>query len=271
MMTFHPWMIAISLIVSVAYGLMLDGLYSLKKNILIEIPIVLFSVVLQPLFLHNGVTPLFYINDNAVTLEMCVYGMIISAMLISVIHWVGCIGHFLPMDKLMYLFGRIIPTIGMILSMILRFVPLFKERFHQISDAQKGMGRTIKNTGFITGCRLYIRQLSILLSWSMEASIETAQSMESRGYGLKNRTSYHTYKISREDIWISIYLTILFIICVAGIVSGSLNVYYFPQINIPEVHGVSVGTMVAFVLLSIFPCVYDIRGAVQWKYWNSRI
>ena len=39
------------------------------------VPIMLFSVIILPIFNHNGVTPLFYVNDMAVTLENIIYGL----------------------------------------------------------------------------------------------------------------------------------------------------------------------------------------------------
>lgn len=43
--------------------------------------------------------------------------------------------------------------------------------------------------------------LSAMLTWSFENAVETADSMRSRGYGLKGRTSFSIYRMSRRD-WV---------------------------------------------------------------------
>ena len=49
------------------------------------VPIMLFSVIILPIFNHNGVTPLFYVNDMAVTLENVIYGFFMTIMLMAVL------------------------------------------------------------------------------------------------------------------------------------------------------------------------------------------
>ena len=44
-----------------------------------------------------------------------------------------------------------------------------------------------------------VKILSIMITWSLENAIETADSMKSRGHGLKGRTSYSLYKFDKRD------------------------------------------------------------------------
>lgn len=89
-------------------------------------------------------------------------------------------------DKFLYLFGRVLPVLSLLLSMSFRFIPLLKNRYREISMGQRCMGR--QGGGLIQRGRLLAKKVSILISWSLEAAIETSDSMESRGYGLKGRT-----------------------------------------------------------------------------------
>ena len=47
------------------------------------VPMFLLVAVTNPLFSHNGVTPLFYLNGNPVTLEAFVYGAAIAVMVVQ--------------------------------------------------------------------------------------------------------------------------------------------------------------------------------------------
>ena len=69
---------------------------------MITIPVVIFSVLIQPIFNHSGVTPLFYINDNMVCLENIIYGAVISLLLIAVIQWCSVAASYLSSEKMMF-------------------------------------------------------------------------------------------------------------------------------------------------------------------------
>ena len=66
--------------------------------------------------------------------------------------------------------------------MVLRFIPMMIKRWREIHEAQIGMLCT-QNTGMIPKAKQFTKELSILISWSLENSIDTSVSMVSRGYG----------------------------------------------------------------------------------------
>ena len=86
-------------------------------------------------------------------------------------------------DKFVYLFGRVIPALSLVLSMTLRFVPKFKAQVKIVSSAQRCVGRDVSNGGVLQRARNGLTILSILVTWALENAIETADSMRSRGYG----------------------------------------------------------------------------------------
>ncbi len=83
--------------------------------------------LLNPMFNHYGVTMLYYVKSsgNWITLEALVYGVVLGAVMFVVIQWFSCYNKVMTTDKFIYLFGRIIPALSLILSMALRFVPRF--------------------------------------------------------------------------------------------------------------------------------------------------
>ena len=72
----------------------------------------LLVAVTNPLFSHNGVTPLFYLNGNPVTLEAFVYGAAIAVMVVGVMLWCRCYSAVMTSDKFLYLFGLRHPQAG---------------------------------------------------------------------------------------------------------------------------------------------------------------
>lgn len=261
----NPIMLAIAFIFSFVYSVMCCGIKIIGNNLRVFIPISIFTLIVQPIFSHNGSTPLFYINENAVTLETLIYGGMVSVLLFSTIQWFNCYNKIISSDKFLYLFGRVVPSLALVVSMIFRMIPLLKYRFKEIDEAQMALGRKGKDEGFFNWVKVFIKELSILISWSLEASIDTADSMESRGYGLKGRTSFHLYKWSRKDSLWGVFILCFICICMFGILEKSVQVYYFPTFYMKEMSGISIVTIFSFIILGSFPIIYDLGGMLKWK------
>ena len=271
MITMNPLLLLISYVMSFVNNAIFCGLKASLKGYFVEIPIFLFTAVIQPIFSRSGTTVLYYVNDNAVTLEAYIYGAATGVLLVSIIRWCSCIRVLLCGDKLMYLFGRFIPVLGLTFSMIMRFIPLLKQRYAQIHDAQLAMGRKLENVGLFGKMSMFTKEISILISWTLENSIETSASMEARGYGLKNRTSYHHYKLKSTDILAIIYIVIIFVVIAAGIICGYANMYYLPIVYFGGNVWANVALAILFVMLCGLPVLFAIKGAVKWHYLNSKM
>ena len=103
-----------------------------------------------------------------------------------------------------------------------------------------------------------MKEFSILISWSLEDSIELSDSMEARGYGLKGRTFYHLFQFRKTD-GIGLFIIIVLSIPIwITICMGGFQVYYFPAYLLPEwklEHWISV---IAYLALLSFPVVIEI-------------
>lgn len=85
MFTLNPVIITVSFVMALLGVLRHKGTGALKMTAMLFVPIMLFSVIILPIFNHNGVTPLFYVNDMAVTLENIIYGLFMTIMLMAVL------------------------------------------------------------------------------------------------------------------------------------------------------------------------------------------
>lgn len=260
----HPLFLGLSFVMAWCYSIVLRGVRAVRFNCLVLLPALVLTVLLNTLNVHNGVTVLFYLNGNRITLEAIVYGCISALMLTSVIIWFSCFGAIVTEDKFIYIFGRIAPVIALTLSMILRYIPLLKNRFLEVSAAQRCMGRG-GDTSVIAKIRRFGKEVSILIAWSLEASIESADSMEARGYGLHGRTSFHLFRLAGADCWILVLMLLLGGISAAACVMGQTNIYYYPTIMFPPVSFVQGVSLAAFGLLMLTAVVLDIRGMRQWN------
>lgn len=261
----HPVLLAISLVSSMAYSILLNGKKAVKFNFLYMVPVMLLIAIANPAFSHEGATILVYINDNPITLESIWYGIAAAVMFGSVILWFSCYNAVMTSDKFIYLFGRVFPALSLVFSMVLRFVPKLKAQVRVISQSQKCIGRDVTNGNLLQRAKNGIKILSILTTWSLENAIETADSMRSRGYGLKGRTSFSLYRFDRRDCATLSVLGVLFLLVCAGAALGENNIRYFPTIAMTEVTAFSMVVYAAYAGLCLLPVILEIGEEIKWR------
>ncbi len=263
----HPIFLSISLICSFIYSVALKGKKAVKFNILYMLPLLIVTAFINPAFNHEGVTILFYLKGgNPITLESIIYGIAAAMMFISVILWFSCYNEIMTSDKFIYLWGRIIPGISLIISMVLRFVPKYKAQIKNISNGQKSIGRDISNGNIITRAKNGIKILSIMTTWALENAIETADSMKSRGYGLRGRTSFSIFRFDKRDKITLSSMFILTVVILIGYWFGKNSIKYFPYIKIEPISAFSIVVYSSYFLLCITPVIADFREEIKWKY-----
>lgn len=239
-------------------------------NIGFFLPLFFLVTVTNPLFSHNGITPLFFMNGNPVTLEAFVYGAAIAVMIIGVMLWCKCYNEIMTTDKFLYLFGKTIPKLSLIISMALRFVPLFKRQLKRVNNSQKALG-LYSSKSYFDRLKYSARVLMAMITWSLENSIETSASMKARGYGIKGRTTFSLFRFYPEDgllLGISIFLLLISLI---GTALGVTSFYYYPKISTVDFSLPAVITYSSFTLLSFLPFIIEIKEKILWKYYVSKI
>ena len=267
MFSMSPVFLAATLVFSWLYSILLNGKKAIKSNLLFTLPIVVIMAVINTLFTHNGATVLFYVNNSRITLEALLYGLAAAVLLSSIIVWFSCFNVVMTSDKLIFIFGKAAPVLGLTLSMIFRFIPLLKARFREISMGQRCMGRHVTG-GFMAKLRQVTKEVSILISWSLEAAIETSDSMEARGYGLPGRTSFHLFKMTHTDKVLLTGISISGIIGAVGCALGKTSIYYYPKVVLGQWDIMTVITFAAYIALLAVPVIADILGEIKWQQYR---
>ena len=272
MFIMHPACLLISFVCGFAYSVYLNGKKALKFGLIFLLPMLIVTSLLNPAFNHAGGTILLYLaSGNPLTLESIAYGIASAVLLCAVASWFACFNAVMTSDKFVFLFGRIIPALSLILSMALRFVPRFKAQIKVISNAQKCVGRDASNGGIFKRIRHGIRILSIMVTWALENAIETADSMKGRGYGLPGRTAFSIYRFDARDRTALIYLLVCGGYVVAGAAVGGLYYRYFPTIKGAPLTVYNASLFVIYAALCIMPLVLNVKEDLKWKAIESKI
>ncbi len=272
MFMMHPVFLVISLVAAATYSIYLNGKKAILFNLCGMLPLLLLSTIVNPLFNHQGATILTYFSSgNPLTLESIIYGLAAATMFVSVIMWFSCYNAVMTSDKFIYLFGRLIPSISLIFSMVLRFVPKFTSQAKKISAAQKCIGRDISNGNMRERIRNGLKIISILTTWALENGIETADSMRSRGYGLPGRTSFSIFRFSTRDKLVLGLLLLVTIFLFVAIAAKKIFIVYYPLISLNENTVLAVAVYVTYTLLCFFPLIFDVVEDLRWRALKSRI
>lgn len=265
MLTRHPVYIGISFTAASIYCVYLKGFRQYGKTLLMLLPMLLIIAGANALFSGMGLTVLFYMGGRPVTAEAFAYGLSSGFMLGAVLLWFQCYQEVMDNDKFLWLFGKPAPVIAMMVSMIFRFIPETIRKAGQISRSQKALlGKKEESRKQQTAHA--VRMASILMSWSMESSIETADSMRARGYGANKRTTYERYRMRRYDWAALIILAASAGFCMWQILTEASKLMYYP-VFIPAGNWWPAFAVYAFVLL--YPLILEGREQLLWLRLNS--
>ena len=268
----HPVYLTVSLLCAAAFSIRLSGKSALRPQLKFLLPTVLAVALINPAFSHAGVTILAYLpSGNPLTLESIVYGTAAAVMLAAVILWFSCFNVVMTTDKFVYLFGRVIPSMSLVLSMAFRFVPRFAAQFREVSEAQRCIGRDLSEGSAVERLKKAASIVSIMVTWSLENAAQTADSMKSRGYGLSGRTAFSVYRLDGRDKALLVWLLLCGFYIVCGWAAGGIEFHYYPMITGAQLGAFQLSFMLAYLLLCLTPIVLDAVEDIKWKHSSSEI
>lgn len=265
----NPVFLTLSLAGSVTLFLIRNKTNGIKSHIFFFFMFII-TALINPVFYHNGVTVLFIANDNPVTLEALLYGIAASAMIISVIYWFRSFSQMMTSDRLLYLFGSVSPKTALVLSMTLRYIPLFSAQTKNISRAQKALG-LYKEDNVIDNMRGGIRVFSVMTTWALENGVITADSMNARGYGIGRRTFFSLYRFGSSDAIMLALTAVLSALTAAGILSGATDFEFYPEITAAGLTPLSLLSYISYGTLAFLPTFIEAEERLKWKYLQSKI
>ncbi|MBP5578345.1 MAG: energy-coupling factor transporter transmembrane protein EcfT [Ruminococcus sp.] len=269
MFSTYPLLMAMSLIGGVLFFTVRNGLSHGREHIFFWL---LFAVlaIANPLISHNGRTVLFVMNHNPVTLEAALYGLNSAAMITGVLYWFRSLTQIMTSEKLLYITGALSPKLSLVISMALRFVPLFSRQSVKINNAQKAMG-LYKDDNIIDDIKGRSRVFSILVTWALENGIITADSMEARGFGVHRRTQLKQFGFRTVDIILLTASLLLTGITAAAVGTGALSFEFYPSLKaeLPGILGAA--GLVSYGVLILLPIIIETEACLRWKYLRSVI
>lgn len=221
----------------------------------------LLMAAINPLTYHNGQTPLLVVNGNPITLEATLYGLAAAGMVTAVLLWFRVFSRLMTSDRLLCLLGGLSPRLALLLSLTLRYVPLFTSQAKKIKQSQQALG-LYKEDNIVDGFRGGLHIFSVMVTWALENGIITADSMAARGYGLGRRTQFSLFRFTLQDAAL-VSCSLLFALLTLWGLHGR-TVCYYPAFGFPAVTGRALVGYAAYGLLVLLPMLHTGKEALQW-------
>lgn len=213
MAAIHPVFLLLSLLSALFHCACSRGIRFAACQLAWIIPLVLVVGAVNGLSAQQGSTLLFvWGGHRGFFLESAVYGLLMGVMLSAVLLWFFDFAQVFSSDVWMQLTGSTLPTVGLATSMIARLVPRLRKKggevfgLHDACTAAGTHGKHPRNAMRFS-VRRWLRRvadfctvLNVLMGWALEDSLDTAASMQARGWGVsKRRMSYRRLGFKWRD------------------------------------------------------------------------
>ena len=268
----HPLAQGVSLLCACIYAVQAEGQRAVLFCLKWCLPVFLLTALFNPAFSHEGVTILLYLpTGNPLTLESILYGVSAGVLLVTVMVWFMNSSRVITSDKFIYLFGRVIPALSLVLSMTLRFIPKFKSQLAAVVEAQRSIGRGISQGSLLRRMKLAVSVLSIMITWALENAMDTADSMKGRGYGLPGRTAFSIYRLDDRDKSALAFLLLCAFCLVMGTAASAFSFRYYPGIRAGARTPLALSFQLVYAALCAMPILLNAFEERKWKSIHSKM
>ena len=118
-------------------------------------------------------------------------------------------------------------------------------------------------------CALMV--FSILVTWSLENAVDTADSMRARGYGLPGRSAFSIFTLTKRDKLLLAVMGLLGGTVIAGYALGALSWRYYPSVKGAGFAPLSVLCYLSFLILNLIPVILEQKEAAVCRRLQSQI
>ena len=264
-MLFNPWTVLFCILAELLHLALLTDGKRVGRTAVTSFCMIVFFAILNALLNPWGSTPLLYINDRPFTWEALARGGLTGGMLSAMLLLYLVYAEYIDNGKFLSVFGKILPTFSLMLSMTLRFLPYLRKRLAELREIQRNFGISTE-----TGTLRHRMRSGISLYWSvlsraLEDSMDTYAAMRARGYGNAVKKPVKRDLFAFRDMTAISLVLLLTAGVFAHLCMGSYTFDFFPVIktagslrkNLP-----AYGMYGIFILLPIFLILWE---TLRWK------
>ena len=272
----HPVTAILTLLGGIA-AVPVSGAHLTRRDGFIALIAVLIALT-NPLFAPLGQTVLFRCGPIVYSLEALFYGAVLGVTVAAVLLWGRVLTAAMPADGWMTLLGGRLPHLALVLTMTLRFIPLLGRIGRQMLDVRRVQNGDETRLPLKRRVAAAGKILVSLMSRALEQALDTAVSMQARGYALRDangkpvrRTNAAAKAFGAADAARLTVCILLITPIIAAAAAGGASLTYYPTVVLPAPDALSVAATAALAALVFWPAVSTCKEVLSWRRSRSRI
>ncbi len=269
MFSMNPVVISISFCLSLGLLFAISNFKTAFKTFAFTIAIILLSTLLNPIFVHEGMTKLFYMNGKPITLESIFYGLTVGMMISSSFVWLKSFNIVITSEKIVFLFGNFLPKFATILNLSVGMIPKFKKQYKEIDENLFALGLYGDGNIFRT-LKVKMRLFSTLTTWGIESSVVTADSMKARGFGIARRTKFSIFQFQKSDMFLLILVFVLGMTATIPMFFNVASFYFYPKMKALSFNIDLLVYIFEACFMSLF-AILETGEKIKWHFLKSKI
>ncbi|MEC5423081.1 energy-coupling factor transporter transmembrane component T [Virgibacillus sp. C22-A2] len=267
----HPLFLATGVSLIIVYNFLLDRGTQLKKWAWMITVMSIFILVLTPLFNRRGNHILFYLFNNQVMLEALIQGVMIALTLAGILTMFITFNIVMTADKFLYLFSSVSKQWALLTMLSMRFVPLLRRKLTDMENIQEVKGLSVRKGSIRNRVKNGMLLLQMILTGALENSIQAADSMTARGYGLRRRSNYQAFYMKRQDWIAGCCLVSIASLVIYGWWLGDGVLMLLPVLESMGLIEREWFYFIIWIMLIGFPVWAEGKEVVKWKYYQRKM
>lgn len=195
----------------------------LKQGLWFALPMTLFMLLFNLVFVSSGVTELAVVFGKRITLESILYAFLMGAKLLAATYLFFASGTLVNGDRAVSYCGSKLPKSTLTFLLIFRLIPHFKSTFFHLKDVYATRGVEFDGIPLREKIKSYRTILSVLLEQSLESSFEIGEAAYTRGFLSTKRSVYERSKPGWRDVLILVAIGLLLASYVVLLTTGTAN------------------------------------------------
>lgn len=260
------------LLVAVCLDLWLAGLGNQAKAYFnIGLVMAAFIIFINLLFNHHGSTVIYRLHwfgttELNFTLEVLVFAVAMSLRLLIMLEAFCLFTYLVNPDQIVKYLSHWGGNTALALAITLRLLPELVTKTVTIREIQACRGVEWDNGGIIKKLRNSLPLMAVLLGDSLEGSMQLAQSLQTRGFGVGKRVIYNTAFWSFQDtIFSAITLTGMGLV-IALTLSVQSSFVFYPRLE-PVFSQSALYATLSLMLIFSYPAIMS-GGRRLWHSWK---
>jgi energy-coupling factor transport system permease protein len=270
MLLFHPLVLLLGWGAAVVVNLHLDGGREWRRWSLPMLTGVVLIVLMNPILSHRGRTVLYYLGDIPITLESVIYGVTLALSMLNLLTFFVTYRLVMTEQKFLFLFTRVSPKAALVAMMAMGLVPRLRRRMQELMLIQRTRGVTVLEGSLARRARNGARLVGTLLSWTLEDALQTADSMQARGYGTGTRSVYLGFRFRLRDGLIIGGLAGSAVILLGAWWSGHGFMIIYPRLGPFTLSLGDCTALAGYIMYLLLPLGLEWRDRRAWRILNYR-